>query len=748
MKKLLSFSFSKIYIIVMILISLLVVGGYFSYAMFTVSKERSNAISIVTGNLIYDLTVDGEDIESLVIPAGTTKVFTVTLSNPNNRIARFNFYYLGTLPDGVRTGYSLLNDGMVTPVETGINLEKEGTSGSSNTYRIVVVNDSENKITINLGVSVGLDYNDLSLPSNGHLFEPVKRGPVGDVVVTNPGENGSTYDDEVDTFLTGEEPDNYIWYSGKLWRAVLVNDEDNTVKLVTEWDISALYYNNSNSAFKGSFMEDWLNDTTVDGFLYNLRDYENYLVTDAKWDATTDSRKSGEISRPNGTTIVTDAVGLLNLYEYQMSFTGITYGEGYLNNTLQWWTITPYDNTNVNYINYDGKISHISTTDYTISYGVRPSIVLKSTVEIEEGKGTATSPYRLKNDNDKDLNGVKLNTRHSGEYIRFGNGENNLYRIVSHETEGLTKITSFEALKSNGMYINSAFGNNSTFSSTNAIGAFLNGEYLNNYLTEENRNMVINYTAWYLGTVGNNANYKLAKYKNISMTSIANSTTSKIGLLRHGELMAGNFNLNNNNTDYSLLTPFSSQLIRIIDRNNNSGYTYSTKDKFAIKPALNLKENVYITGGTGTKEDPFTIESGISIKYSSHISGTGWMAYESDDNISGTPGDGEPMEAIKITMNDAKGLTGDVEYRVHVQSDGWKNYVKNDAIGGTTGQNKGIEAIQIRLTGELAEQYDIYYNVYIIGTGWQGYKKNDEVAGTTGASKRIEAIKIKLVEKS
>ena len=107
-----------------------------------------------------------------------------------------------------------------------------------------------------------------------------------------------------------------------------------------------------------------------------------------------------------------------------------------------------------------------------------------------------------------------------------------------------------------------------------------------------------------------------------------------------------------------------------------------------------------------------------------------------------------PIEAIKITMNDAKGLTGDVEYRVHVQSDGWKNYVKNDAIGGTTGQNKGIEAIQIRLTGELAEQYDIYYNVYIIGTGWQGYKKNDEVAGTTGASKRIEAIKIKLVEKS
>ena len=198
---------------------------------------------------------------------------------------------------------------------------------------------------------------------------------------------------------------------------------------------------------------------------------------------------------------------------------------------------------------------------------------------------------------------------------------------------------------------------------------------------------------------------------------------------------------------YYVITPYTTSYMWDMYRDSNPYYT-PPSTTHAIKPALNLKENVYITGGDGTKENPFTIESGISIKYSSHISGKGWMDYESDDNISGTPKDGEPMEAIKITMNDAKGLTGDVEYRVHVQTDGWKSYVKNDEIAGTTGQNKGIEAIQIRLTGELKEQYDIYYNVYIIGSGWQGYKKNDEIAGTTGASKRIEAIKIKLEKKS
>ena len=75
---LLETSFSKIYMIVMIIVTLLILGGYFSYAMFTVTKEKSNAISIVTGNLDYKLEVDGEESNELVIEANTTKEFTIT----------------------------------------------------------------------------------------------------------------------------------------------------------------------------------------------------------------------------------------------------------------------------------------------------------------------------------------------------------------------------------------------------------------------------------------------------------------------------------------------------------------------------------------------------------------------------------------------------------------------------------------------------------------------------------------------
>ena len=525
MKKiLLETSFSKIYMIVMVIITLLILGGYFSYAMFTVSKEKSNAISIVTGNLTYKLEVDGEEGNTLTVPSNTVKDFTITLSNPNNRTARFNFYYVGSLAYNTKVGY-IVEDGTNTlPDEKGIKLEKSGTVGSSNTYTIRVINNSGSSITVNLGVSVGLDYNDLNLPDNGHLFEEITyKGEVGAVVLSNISKD-NIYDDGVDTFTTGQYPNNYVWYSGKLWRAVSVNNEEKTVKLVTQWNMSAIPYSSGSTAFEGSYMEEWLNDTTVDGFLGNLRDYENFIVTDAAWDATMDDRDLGEITRPDGTTIVEDAVGLLNIYEYKMSYTGTSSNNGYLNTNLYWWTLTPYSTSfmhNVHYMN--GVVDNIFSP--INGFGVRPSIILKSNIQILDGNGTEDEPYRIEGDNDSNLEGMLLNTRYSGEYISFGTGENNLYRIVSHETEGLTKITSAEPLKENGIFKTISFGDTVYYSSTNTIGSFLNGEYLTSgeYLTDEQVNMIENSTTWYLDMVSNGTSYKLAKYEdtNISNTQLA-----------------------------------------------------------------------------------------------------------------------------------------------------------------------------------------------------------------------------------
>ena len=171
MKKLfLETDLSKVYILIASLFCMILLGSYFSYAMFTVSKEKSNAISIVTGNLTYDLKIDGISTNELIVASGETKIFTITLTNPNSRTARFNFYYKGTLDETIEAGY-LVEIGVNTPPSaSGINLETTGV-GSTQIYKIKVTNSSDKEIALALGVEVGLDYNDLTLPTDGHLFE-------------------------------------------------------------------------------------------------------------------------------------------------------------------------------------------------------------------------------------------------------------------------------------------------------------------------------------------------------------------------------------------------------------------------------------------------------------------------------------------------------------------------------------------------------------------------------------------------
>ena len=432
-----------------------------------------------------------------------------------------------------------------------------------------------------------------------------KTGPVANVLLSGVGNNGviDTSDSE-QTFITGTNPNNYIWYSGKLWRAVSIDPSDNSVKLVTQWNISSIPYNaDGNTAFQGSYMEQWLNDTSVDGFLGNLREPDKFIKTDSVWNATSTT----ETTKPAKTTMVTDAVGLLNVYEYTMSYKNATDFTGYLNNVLYWWTLTPYSTSGVRSVVYYGYDNYNSPAT---SFGSRPSINLKSAVKIIDGDGTVDNPYRLQGDNDSPT-GALLSTRYSGEYISFGTGENNLYRIVSHENGTGTKITSAIPLKESSSYKSIKFGSNVTFTKDNTIGTFLNGDYLTSgtYLTSDQVNMIEDNTTWYLGTVGSGTNYKLAKYQDATSSSLTTSTTTaQIGLLRLGELMAGKFAKDGNNTDYWTLTPLDASSVRNV-YSYGSVHNISPTSSSGSRPSMNLKSTVKIVSGTGTKSDPFVISN-------------------------------------------------------------------------------------------------------------------------------------------
>ena len=559
---------------------------------FRFSLTEENSLTINSGEFLKDS--DGLNQEG----------FKFTVQNVGKGYGSYSVYLDD---DSISSGQTRIDDKFIR-YSLGVNDDTTGTPTNLTSRKIYSGGlDASEKDTFVLRLWLNPEVNG---DIGGQVFKVKLRievnqqipTPVADKLLAGVGDNGSidTSDSE-QTFITGTDPNNYIWYSGKLWRAVSIDPSDNSVKLVTQWNISTLLYNASgNTAFQGSYMEQWLNDTSVDGFLGNLREPNKFIKTDSVWNATLTTATT----KPEKTTMVTDAVGLLNMYEYTMSYKNATSSTGYLNNGLVWWTLTPYSTSDVRYVNYSGLYD-----SPTCSIGSRPSINLKSAVKIIDGDGTVDNPYRLQGDNDSPT-GALLSTRYSGEYISFGTGENNLYRIVSHENGTGTKITSAIPLKDSGNYKTMSFGSNVTFSKDNTIGTFLNGDYLTSgtYLTSDQVNMIEDNTIWYLGTVGG-GNYKLAKYQDTTGSNLTTSTTvAKIGLLRLGELMAGQFDKSGNNATYWILTPYSSSNVRYVHDSGNS-YNISPTYSLGSRPSMNLKSTVKIVSGTGTKSDPFVISN-------------------------------------------------------------------------------------------------------------------------------------------
>ena len=597
--------------VLLIAICLLTLVGS-SYALFTKTLSSTKKISVQAGTLKVDFA-EGNRINLLnVAPMSdsdgiNTTPYTFTITNSGSVAA---YYTIRNEEESSNTlnnkyiKYRLISDNYDSGIKTLdtmgsgyyiLSSENTLAVGKSITYKLYLWlsseadNEAQNK-TYQSKIVVQSTTNSIS-------------ETVATTLLKGVGDNGSIdASDPEQTFITGTDPNNYIWYSGKLWRAVSIDPSDNSVKLVTQWNLSSIAYNEEgNSSFKDSYVEYWLNDTSADGFLGNLREAEKFIKTDSVWNATAATEKS----RPEKTNMIKNSVGLLNVYEYTMSYNkekNLTY----LNNGLYWWTITPVNDELIYNVFFNGDISKVSST---FGAGIRPSVNLKSNIGIVDGNGTSNNPYRLEGDNDFMSAGTLLSTRYSGEYISFGTGENNLYRIVSHEDGNGTKITSAIPLKENNTYKSLIFGTNAIFSADSTIGQFLNTDYLNNslYLNSEQVPMIRDNSIWYLGEVKRSGDYRLSKYiSSLSNEVVSDTIILKIGLLRVGELMSGQFDTYHNNTIYRLLTPANETSTHDTDTGNYGGISPSSQSD-GIKPAMNLKSNVVITGGDGTKSNPFTV---------------------------------------------------------------------------------------------------------------------------------------------
>lgn len=364
-------------------------------------------------------------------------------------------------------------------------------------------------------------------------------------------------------FFVGETEDNYVLYSGILWRIVNINS-DKIIKMVTDDNQVSLVWGYND--YSSSYVRSWINNN-----FYNSLTNKDFVLN-SSW--CIDEVDSDNVDLCKKT--INDNVGLLTYSEYKTTAAN----KGYLNINKYWWTINKDKNSKVWYVFDAGGVSNNSNTDDTYySYGVRPVINIKSTVEYIAGTGTLSDPYII----EKDSNEIKI-----GSYIKYSNYN---WKVVNIEEDKI-KLVMSECLSVSDKCIEKTFSSISSIYKTTEYASLAN--YLNNsfYYTLDSKHIVTG--QWYTGEYSSTSKYD---YNNIYKTKIS----AKVGLLNISERFVSDL------TNAFTMTPSNGEMINII-KDNGTVYANSIDDKLQVRPAIYIDKLFNIVEGNGNLENPFIIE--------------------------------------------------------------------------------------------------------------------------------------------
>ena len=411
-------------------------------------------------------------------------------------------------------------------------------------------------------------------------------------------------------YFQGKAYNNYIWYSGFLWRIMGIN-ADGSVRLITEENVTAIPWGTDDTAlnYDGSHAKDWLNNY----FYPRLKG--NDIIVEQTWcSETATSDSSARTNCSNNLSTEKAKVGLISLDEYNLAGAS----DSYLNISQTQWTLTPSDGSFAWRVDSSGFAGSNSVYN---AYGLRVVINVNSNVTITSGNGTLgatwssnAGPYILNEDKSIEVTG-KLNEKAtSGEYVLYAGKK---YRVVDKDSNGNTKLILDGYYEENGSVYEMEYGDNNTFSTTTGIGQKLNNDVLEWLVASsdtENRNkLVTNYT-WYQNEFYYGDNYTISLEENNPTRSI-NAT---VGLIRIGEMLSSQIssiltkgyaivNSYDNTNYYWTMTPYTSSFRAWYV--NDAGYARDSGVGGAngLRAVIVVNSNVTITRGNGTWSSPYEI---------------------------------------------------------------------------------------------------------------------------------------------
>ena len=265
---------------------------------------------------------------------------------------------------------------------------------------------------------------------------------------------------------------NWLWYGGHLWRIIKADKTTGRYTLITSYPTTAISWGSNDcitnlecNTLEKSYVGDWLNNVFVASLPSSVQ---------SKLENMTYIRKVYDGSSVIEEEISNVKVRLLTESEYT------TYGgrDSYLDIIDRYWLADIYSSSYVRYVDNSG---YLDSTSPSFTNGVR-AIVEISNINITEGDGSLSVPYIGDTSNATSVADASV-----GEYISIPKSDGSTYlaRIVKHDQNGTKVIL-------NGLYTRSAFGSDTTFSTSSTIYTGALTDFKNtldsNYYDSTNRN--------------------------------------------------------------------------------------------------------------------------------------------------------------------------------------------------------------------------------------------------------------------
>lgn len=384
---------------------------------------------------------------------------------------------------------------------------------------------------------------------------------LSDKIISNISKQNISYEKGKYT-LKGKLENNYISYSGLLWRILEV--ENNNIKIVTEDSITLLPWG-ENKKYKDSNIYRWI--TSEQGIKNNLTNVDlhlekiNYCINNTDEINITDCEKENSY------------VSILSMNDYINAGAN----ESFLNNSTYFWLSATTNENKAWYVFDNGGIKY---DDNKNIYGVRTVITLKN-IEYVYGEGTKENPYIVSNEPVNILKDVEL-----GNYIEYSDYS---WKVVSKDNEKI-KVVLESPLKINSQEIEKMYSKTTdTFNlndKTN-IAYYLNNNFYNS-LKDKN----------YL----KKGDFYIGKYNNYDYEELYNEKVNAyVGLLTIGDIY-----LTENDNMYLLSSITNNNTIPIINENNTLFYNFTTHES-KIKPVIYLDSSLEIKCGIGDINYPFEL---------------------------------------------------------------------------------------------------------------------------------------------